>query len=428
MIKYIDLVLIVLCALSWQSVPGLAQGNGTTKLLNDLIKQALQNNPAIKAAERRWRAAQTRPSQVSTLPDPVFSYTRFGESVETRVGPQEQVFSLSQRLPFPGKLSSKELVSQKEALIEQQKFEMVKRDVVYQVKAAYYDLYRIDHSLEVLDNYLAVLEDFTQVAQVKYATGQGIQANVLKAQVEISDVIKRRIDFDKMRQSVSARLNALLGRSQERGLPVVMTVDTQRVTIDETALLARAKQNRQEIHALNAGIAKTQYMRRLAKRNFWPDLNVQANLIDVSEGMSSAPDAGKNAWSVMLGINLPIWFGQRQAAVREADELTAANRESLEDTENKIAAEIRDLVVQVRLAERALELYEQGLLTQAETSLESALASYRTGNLDFMSLLDAERMLLNLNLGYVKEQAHYRKQLAALERATGGTESISMTE
>jgi outer membrane protein TolC len=91
-----------------------------------------------------------------------------------------------------------------------------------------------------------------------------------------------------------------------------------------------------------------------------------------------------------------------------------------ENLENKVRAEIRDINYRLELSDRTLDLYEQGLMAQAESSLQSALASYTTGKLDFLNLLDAERMLLNLNLGYIKEQASYQKQIAELERAVGG--------
>jgi outer membrane protein TolC len=148
---------------------------------------------------------------------------------------------------------------------------------------------------------------------------------------------------------------------------------------------------------------------------------LQANYIDISKGVSSVPDAGKNAWSIMFGVNLPIWFGKQKAAVREAEEVISSNKLMYEDLENRIRAEIRDIYYQIEIIGQTLDLYEQGLISQAESSLESATASYRTGTLDFLSLLDAERMLLNLKLGYTRETSNYQKQLAALERSVGGT-------
>ncbi|MCH8020526.1 TolC family protein [candidate division KSB1 bacterium] len=397
-----------------------AQENGRPASLDMLVEEALQNNPEIKSAERRWLGSEQRPTQVSTLPDPMFSYSRFIESVETRVGPQENVFTLSQRIPFPGKLGLKGKMAKQNALAEEQRYQATIRDVVFKVKQAYYDLYWVDRSIGILNQYLALLQDFTRVAEQKYATGQGIQANVLKSQVEISSTMERRFGFDKIRRGVAARINALLGRPQNSELATVSTIDTMRANLDEAALVNLALSQREELRAVQAMIGKSEFMKSLAKREYWPDLNLKANYIDVSKGVSTAPDAGKNAWSVMVGLNLPIWLGKRNAAVREADETISSNRLAYENLENQVKAEIKDFYYQVQITGRTLDLYEQGLIAQAESSLESSLASYRTGRLDFLNLLDAERMLLNLNLGYVKEQSSYQAQLAALERAVGG--------
>lgn len=398
----------------------LAQEDRRSISLQKLLEDALERNPEIKSAESRWRAWQERPTQVSTLPDPMFSYSRFGESVETRVGPQENVLALSQRIPFPGKLGLKGKMAKQDALAVEQNYEATKRDVVFKVKQAYYDLYWVDQSIAILDQYLQLLQDFTRVAEQKYATGQGIQANVLKSQVEISSTIERRLGYEKIRRGVVARINALLDQPQDTELGMASGIDTARVRLDEDALVSLALSQREELQAVQAMIGKSEFMKSLAKREYLPDFNLRANYIDVSKGVSTAPDAGKNAWSVMVGLNLPIWFGKRNAAVREADETISSNKLAYENLENQVKAEIKDFFYQVQITGRTLDLYEQGLIAQAESSLESALSSYRTGRLDFLNLLDAERMLLNLNLGYVKEQSGYQKQLAALERSVGG--------
>ncbi len=399
---------------------GQAQSNGRSPSLDHLVKLALENNPEIKAAERRWRAAEARPAQVSTLPDPMLSYSRFGSSVETRVGPQENAFVLSQSIPFPGKLGLRGDIARQDAVAEAQKSEATRRDVVFKVKQAYYDLYWIDSSIAILTQYVDVLRDFTTVAEQKYATGQGIQANVLKSQVELSSTLEKRLGFEKLREGAAARLNALLNRPQSTEVPPATALNLIRVDYDKQALVEYALAQREELLATQAMIDKSHFMRRLARKNFFPDFSLQANYIDISEGQSIAPDAGKNAWSVMLGLNLPIWLGKRKAAVREADEMISSNKLSEENLANQIMSEIEDLYYRLELSRKTLDLYEQGLITQAESSLESATASYRTGQLDFLSLLDAERMLLNLHLGFEKEQASYQKTIAALERAVGG--------
>ncbi len=412
------IVILLILLVSQNSV--YAQNKSGSLSLHKLIEEALDRNPEIKSAERRWLAKEQKPAQVSTLPDPAFSYTYFGKSVETRVGPQENVFTLSQKLPFPGKLRLKGKMATQDAVAAKQQFDATERDVLFKVKKAYYDLYWIDQSIAILSKYLSLLQNFSTVAEQQYATGKGIQANVLKSQVEISSTMERRLGFEKMREGVVARINALLDRPQGTRLGIASAIDTNRVRLKKDLLINVAMSQREELQAVQAMVQKSEFMKRLAKREFWPDFTVRANYIDVAKGVSVAPDAGKNAWSVMAGINLPIWLGKRKAAVREAEETISSNKLTYDNVENQVKAEINDLYYQLELTEKTLDLYEQGLIAQAESSLESATSSYRTGKLDFLNLLDAERMLLNLNLGYRKEQANYQLELAGLERAVGG--------
>ena len=166
-------------------------------------------------------------------------------------------------------------------------------------------------------------------------------------------------------------------------------------------------------------IRKSEFMRDLARKEYLPNLSLQASYITVAK-VSSVPDAGKNAFSISAGINLPIQLGKRNAAVEEAEATLLANKLSYQSTENNVKAEIFDLYFQLQSTAQTLDLYEQGLLLQAESSLQSALSAYRTGKLDFLSLLDSERMLLQTNLAYAQARSNYQKVVAALERSVGG--------
>lgn len=387
--------------------------------LDALIQEALQNNPMIQSMDQRVRAAEQRAPQVSALDDPMLSYTRWISSVETRVGPQENVLMLSQRLPFFGKLGLRGDMAEQDAAATQQAYSATRRDIVFRVKHAFYDLYWIDQSLAILDEYQRLLQSFQQVAARKYATGTGIQANVLKAQVEISSIDERRLNFSKMREGAVARLNALLGREQAVAIGAVSIVDTALYAKAEQELLQSAYTARQELLAAEAMVAKADLGIKLARKNYWPDLSLAATYITIPSGRTMAPDNGKDPWSIQAGINLPIWLGKRRAAVDEAQATRVANQLHQENLRNEIAAEIRDLFARLKTGEQTLRLYREQLLPDAERTLQSSQSSYQTGTLDFLSLLDSERMLLQFRLAYVKELANYRQQVAALERTVG---------
>lgn len=399
-----------------------AQTNGTPRLvLSDLVQMALDNNLEIKAAESRQRALAAIPRQASSLPDPMLSYTRWASSVETRVGPQENVFALSQRIPFPGKLGLMGKIAGQDAMAAQHEVEAVRRDVVFKVKSAYADLYRIDESLAILDDYQNLLRDFSTVAATKYATGQGIQAQVLKADVEISSIAAKKLDFEKMRSGVTSRLNALMNRPANKPIGKATQFDTAKVQADAQQLFSQAVAARQELLSSQTMIEKAEFASRLAKKSYLPDFNVQTTYITIPAVNPLMSDAGKDPFSVMVGLNLPIWFGKQRAAVEQAEEMRAAQELRYQNLQITIEAEIADILFQIKTIEQTITLYDQGLLIQAESSLESATSAYKTGKLDFLNLLDAERMLLQFRLAYVNEQANHFKQIAALERAVGGS-------
>lgn len=387
--------------------------------LETLIQEALQNNPQIKSAEQHRAAMSQRVAQVSSLDDPMFTYTHWFSSVETRVGPLQNAFMLSQRLPFFGKLRFRGDMAEQDIEVSEQAYQATRRDVIHKVKLAFFDLYWIDQSLSILDQYQRLLQSFQQVAARKYATGTGIQANVLKAHLEISSIEERRLNFVKLQEGAAARLNALLGRTEDQQIGTVSAIDTILYTRSEQELLHIALAARQELKATEALIQKAEFGIRLAKRNYWPDFTISASYTTIPSGRTLAPDNGKDPWSIQAGINLPIWFGRRKAAVEEATAAHNANRMSHENLKNEVSAEIRDLFARLKTAEQTVILYRDSLIPDAERTLRSALSSYQTGTLDFLTLLDSERMLLQFRLAYVKELANYRQQVAALERAVG---------
>lgn len=410
--------IIIMTILTLAAVPAFGQHAAPAEL-DALIAEALTRNPALQAAEQRWTAAKFKRPQATTLDDPMLSYTRWLSTPETRVGPQTNVFMLSQRLPYPGKRGLRgDLADQESAALEARR-QTTGRDVVLQVKRGYYELYQVDQSIRILDDYLATLRLFTRVAEEKYATGTGRQASVLKSQVEMSSILAQRMTFERSRPGIVARINALRDRPADTPIGQVVRIDTTRTVLPESLIVQQALTSRQELDEVEAGIQRSRIMASLARLAFRPDFNIQASYITIPKQNSLAPDAGKDAFSIMVGLNIPIMRGRRRAAVDEANAIRMSHEMTRAHLRNTIRAEIADVYGQIEHTARALDLYEQGMIIQAESSLASALAAYRSGSLDFLNLLDAERMLLQIRLGYIRELTNYRLQTARLEWARG---------
>ncbi len=408
-------VLIVLLAFSQ---PARAQ----TTRLETLIAEALDRNPALQAARHRRTAVEQRRPQVNSYTDPTISYTRWLSSPETRVGPQRNVLALGQKIPYPGKLSLRGDISGEETAVEAARIRSIARDITHEVKTVYFDLYRVDRSLRILADYSVLLETFTSAAEEKYATGGGSQADVLKSHVEVSEILKRRITLEGERSAHAARLNAVLSRPSDTPFEQVSAIDTTRYALPESLVVNKALAVRQELEEVDARIRRNELGVRLARLASRPDFTVQASYITVPNiGSNVASDAGKDAFGIMLNVNLPLFRKRNRAEVQEAMAQVEESRYHREYIRNTVAAEVSEAYGRLHHSGQALDVYEQGLIAQAENSVLATLAAYQTGQMDFLDLLDAERMVLRTRLGYVAETARYRKYLSLLERSAGGS-------
>ena len=157
----------------------------------------------------------------------------------------------------------------------------------------------------------------------------------------------------------------------------------------------------------------------LAKKNYWPDLNVMVDYFDIGSGSTTHPEDGRNAWMASVGINIPLWRGKLRAAEAEAAIRLKASQDLRQDLHNNTSARIHELFTEVKMYEEQALLYEHSLIPQAEQALRSAEVAYIAGKTDFLSILDGERMLIQLKTAFAKLTADRGKSLARLERVVG---------
>jgi cobalt-zinc-cadmium efflux system outer membrane protein len=387
--------------------------------LKDLIEEALSLNPRVQAAESEWLAAREQIPQAKAMPDPMLSYGHFFSSIETRLGPQRNKLSLSQRLPFFGKLSLKEKIAGEQAFVLQEQFLQARLEVILNVKEAYYSLSWIDAAVAIVESEKDVLRRLAATARKKYAAGTAAQQDALKAQLEISKLTDRLLILGQGRRSAVSQLNALLNRPSSANLGPVRLEALPALTSDPDSLLTRAQEARPELRRADRIIQKHNLNVELAKKNYWPDLNVMVDYFDIGGGSTTHPEDGRNAWMASVGINIPLWRGKLRAAESEAAIRLKASQDRRQDLHNDTSARIHELFTEVKMYEEQARLYEGSLIPQAEQALRSAEIAYVAGQADFLSILDAERMLIQLKTAYAKLSADRGKSLARLERVVG---------
>jgi outer membrane protein TolC len=387
--------------------------------LPKLIRQAMEKNPDIIAARNKWLSAQEIIETNRALPDPQFTYTYFVDSVETRVGPQKNIYGVKQKFPFYGKRDLKAEIATKEAEALKASYGAVRQEVVRQVKIAFYQLFYISTIVDITHNEKEILKRFEQIALLKYETGKGSQQNVLKVQVEISRLKDRLLSLVNMKQTAAARLNILLDRSPDHPLGKLVQPEFRDFFFIKPQLVKMAQENRPELKSGTAWIAKSDRVLSLAKKDYYPDLTIGANYIEVDEGPLNFSDNGKDASNVMFSINIPIWQQKRSARVVSASKMVQAQKHAYQSLLNRTLFEIEDNLFKIQTARETFLLYQNVLIPQAEQSLKSAEAGYITGIGNFLDLLDAERVLLKIQFGYWKAYADYLKRIADMERAVG---------
>jgi len=388
-------------------------------VLSELIQVALRENPQLKAAKNEWQAALKVIPQAKSLPDPMLSYAHFGQSIETRLGPQRNKVSLSQKFPFFGKLSLKSQMAKSAASIFEEQYRGIKAEIVLKVKRAYFSLFWFDRAIKISHEEKGVLQRLAKIALKKYETGEANQQDVLKAQLEISKVLDKILILNQGKRTIAAGLNALLNRRPDSYLGEVEEFEVPELKVELEKLYQWAREMRPEMRKAQYLIEKNEKSLKLAKKNFFPDFKLMFDYIDIGGGTTTHLKDGRNSWMASIGINIPIWRKKLHASEAEASIKLKASQDSYQSVENETLSRVNELFFEVKTATEEVNLYKYSLLPQAEQSFKASEVGYLAGKVDFLNLLDSERMILQIRIGYFKAVADLGKSHAQLERVVG---------
>ena len=379
--------------------------------IQDLVDELLRNNPDIRAAQYRLDAAAKRPSQVSTLPEPKLSFTNFGVGHPiSRLSDSNfayQGFGLTQEVPYPGKLALAGEEARKEVESERETYRMVVLHKTAELKVAYYDWFQVTKAIEITRKNRDLLERFERIARARYAVGKGIQQDVLKAQVEQSSLAQQLEILEQKKATIEARIRSLLNterllcRPAEIKMAVLSAgLEEFLASIDRQAPRLRAKQAMLESRAV--GIERS-------KKEYHPDFAFNFQWLK-----TGAPF--RDYYMATAEVKLPVYFWRKQRlGVEEAAARFQEARQSYVSARQDLVFMVKDLYLTARTSERLLALYQSGIIPQASLSLESALAGYEVGGVDFLTLLNNFMSLLTYEMQYYEELAKHEQALARLE-------------
>jgi outer membrane protein TolC len=390
--------------------------------VEDLVRLALRDNPDLIAVRAGAGAAAARSEQASALPDPRFTVGWMGEHLETARGPQTLTYSLSQEFPFPGKRGLMSEVASREARVAGERVRAMELALTAEVRRLAAGLIYLDEAAAIQREDQMLLQEIRKIASTRYATGSGRLEQVARIEVELAETEQELLDLARERDMTAIELNRLLGRDPALPLgqlaqppspePAAVAAATAPDTLSSSELM------RPELRAAEEEIARSDAAARLAGRGYLPDLMLGFEYLVVDKGMSTNPEAGTDAWMVEVGVDLPIWIGNRRAGVREAEQLQAESRAARAAEEKRIRSEVVTAEAQVRRLSEVVDLHRSKLLPRAELALSSARASYGSGTMGFLDLMETERALIRSRLAAARARADLARSTADLARAT----------
>lgn len=401
-----------------------ASGQQAVLSLDDAVAIAIEGNPGLSEMQARADAMAAVPSQAGALPDPTVSLSALNVPTDTFNLDQEPMTQLQigieQSLPFPGKLDLKERAAQFEADAASSNVDETRLRLVYNVKTIWWQLFYLDRALEIVSRNQNLLRQFVQIAQTKYTVGEGLQQDVLLAQVELSKLIDRELELQGLRGQEQARLNALLARSPDtpRVLPKTVAEEVATVLPEaqlyDLALASRPMliQRRQETDAAR--------MRRdYARRDRYPDFKLGA-AYGFRQGENTNGSSRADLASIRLGVSVPLYAGRKQdKAVDQRSSEFLQKQYAFEDEVVKVKADITAAFVDYQRASKQVVLFKTGIIPQARQSVASMLAGYQVNKVDFLNLMRAQITLYNYETQYWKSFSDTKQALASLAAAVG---------
>jgi outer membrane protein TolC len=390
--------------------------------VEQLIAEALQNNPEVRAAEKEREAARQRVLPAGALDDPMLELGVLNVPARTLSFSSEdmtmKMLGLSQRIPYPGKRDLKRDIAERSADSVNHAYEETVNRIAREVKTTYLDLALVQESGRVVARNRSIVGHLLKVVEGRHEVGRAAQVDVLRAQTQHSRLNEESIKVDRERPMLESELNRLLGRSSHTPAPRAVLPALDRSDTPSHALQESAWAERPQLRALQAMVTRSERALELARKDRYPDFDLR-----LSYGQrDNMPDGTRRTdlVSMTVAINLPVWRATKtEPRIAEAQAMHDQAVSLFEAQRIDTATKLHHQLATAEQALRAARLYRDEILPQARLTFEAALSSYQQNRGELMPVFDVQMSILNAELGYASALVTYHKALAEIEFLTG---------
>ncbi|MCB2156263.1 TolC family protein [bacterium] len=395
--------------------------------LAEAIRLCAERNPRVEAARQRWLAAIYKAPQARSLPDPRLQYGYQFKSVETRVGPQQWNAGLTQTIPWWRKLWASGEKAELQAAIARLQYEATQRDLIVEVKDAYYELYYLDNATQITEKIEETLRTQGLVAYTELDSGRTQLGEAFRAESQAAQLAYDLILLREQRAAQAERLRSLLNLPPGTEIGTIKSAPVYEVTDDLEELQERAEAYREVLAIRGLEVQQAQYTTYLAKLSRIPDVGLGFNLINTEPArMAGVADSGKDPFIGLLNMNLPIWENRTRSLIKEKEAMEEAMRLDAMDELNEARRAVAKTFFAVQLTDRLATLYRDTLLPQAESVMGQAELDFRVDAASYSSVLETTLAYHNFLLAYHRAIADHGQAIGRLEKAVGSTAEARM--
>lgn len=384
--------------------------------LDDYLHLALTQNAGLQSRFSEYKAAMAEIPQAGALDDPTFSYGYWLEQMGTQ---EKQRFGVMQMLPWFGTLEARTDVAAAMAQAAAKRIDATRLEVIAQTKSAYYEFAYLGRAIDIAQQNFELLKHFEQVSQARYRTAAETHPDTIRAQIELAIFEDELITLERKKQPMTALVNAVLNRAPSLELSWPQQEPMPAEAIDETQLIATLQNHNPQLSSLSFEIDAARSRMELAQKRSKPNLTVGFNWMQMDK--ASMPNGHRrDAYLATVSFNLPLWTASYNAGVQQARLMGVKTAQEKTQAQNDLAAQAAELMFAIEDTARKATLYQAVLIPKAKEMLAVSEQTYRSGGVDFLSLIDAQRKLLDFELQFERMRADHLIQRAALESRVGG--------
>jgi len=378
--------------------------------LKDYTSYAESHNAGIKSSYQQLQMALEQVPQAKALPDPQVTYNYWTKQSDLQM---KQTVGVMQMFPWFGKIDARTQAAIKETSAAQQKYQAARVALFKEIKEGFYEFAYLARATDTAIENLELFKHFEEVARTKHMTTTTGHPDVIRAQVEIAKMEDVLRGLNQLREPTVSRLRTALTLPADANLPWPKTEEFNAVELDYERLANILRQKNPELAGLNYEAMAAGSKITLAEKNFYPDIGVGL----MWENMDNR--GGRDGVAMVFQMNLPLWRDSYRSGARQAQAQKASIEQQKIETENVLLTRASQSLYEYRDSIRKIRLYRNTLIPKGRELLQASEAAYREGTIDFLSLIDAQRMLLDYHLSLQRAIADNQQKLAELEMLAG---------